>query len=228
MAYFYHYPMKLIPVVEFAPTYYQTKHHEMPDCSGQNCFDEWDTYWKNSLADSGIIGLEPYEKGSWLVETERLLDYNKALEHMLRNHMLYVDLDKVGNVFEHVSALPGGYILEITETIQVYPQCCGSLKDISEWKRASEYVDREEATLWIGHPSLMVSAIDQEHLRIRKTAEYHEPAEPVILELKRSDLKTAILDAEKKLSRFQQVLLPILRKIMPENAEEGLKVLING
>lgn len=61
--------MNLLPVVEFAPMYYQTKHHEMPDYKGQDCGEQWDTYWKNSLADSGIIGLEPYEKGSWLVET---------------------------------------------------------------------------------------------------------------------------------------------------------------
>lgn len=74
----------------------------------------------------------------------------------------------------------------------------------------------------------MVSAIDEGHLRLRRTAEYGEPEEPVIFALNRSDLKSAIADAEEKLSKFQQVLLPILRKIIQNNAEEVLQVLING
>lgn len=204
--------MNLLPVVEFAPTYYQTKHHEMPDCKGQDCRDEWDTYWKNSLADSGIIGLEPYEKGSWLVETEKLLDHNQALELMLGKQLSNADPESTKDVKEHFSALPGGYVLEINQTIRVCPECCGSLQDIHEWKSASEYVKSEEEMLWIGHPWLMVSAIDEGHLRLRRTVEYGEPEEPIIFDLKRSDLKSAVADAEEKLSKFEQVLLAILSR----------------
>ncbi|MBW4649244.1 MAG: hypothetical protein KME06_11130 [Kastovskya adunca ATA6-11-RM4] len=202
--------MNLLPVVEFAPTYYQTKHHAMPECSKWNCCDDWDAYWKNSLADSGIISLEPYAKGLWLVETEELLNHNKAIELMLQKHLI----DSKGNIKEDFSALYGGYILEINETFQIYPECCGSLKDIHEWKDISKWTDSQETMLWIGHPWLMVSAIEEEYLQFRRTAEYGEPPKPVIFKVKRSDLKLAVAGAEEKLFNFQQFLLPILRKIM--------------
>ena len=146
---------------------------------------------------------------------------------MLSKYLTNVDPDKVVDTLDQLSALAGGYVLEITETIRVYPECCGSLKDIHEWKSASKYVKSEEEVLWIGHPWLMVSAIDEGHLRIRRTAEYGEAIEPVIFEIKRSDLELAVADAEEKLSKFQQVLLPIM-KIMRNNAQEVLQVLING
>jgi hypothetical protein len=64
--------MKLIPVVDFSPTYFQTQEHEMPESSSPNAINEWHHYWKESLTDSGITNLEPYKTGSWLVEVVKL------------------------------------------------------------------------------------------------------------------------------------------------------------
>ncbi|MCU0537897.1 MAG: hypothetical protein MUD14_28765 [Hydrococcus sp. Prado102] len=172
--------------------------------------------------------MKPYKKGSWLVATEELIYHDRALEILLDKRLSQIDFDSTKDLAEQLNALPGGYILEITKTIQVYPQCCGGLENIIEWKEASKYLKNEETTLWIGHPWLMVSAIDEEHLRLRRTAEYNEPEELVILELKRSNLRSAIVDAEKKLSEFQQVLLLILKKIVPNQAEEAVQLLVYG
>lgn len=224
----FNHQIKLLPVVEFEPTQYQIKTHAMPDCLEWNCSDELDTYWKNSLADSGIIGLEPYTKGSWLVETERLLNHDKAIELMLTKHLTNFESDSVEHIGEEFVALHGGYIFEVTETLQIYPRCCGSLKDIHEWKNICEWVDNQETMLWIGHPWLMASAIDEEFLQVRRTAEYGEPPTPVIFKVKRSDLKLAVAGAEEKLLKFQQFLLPILSKIMQNNIEEAIKILVYG
>lgn len=220
--------MKLVPVVEFEPADYQIHHYEIPEGLGRDYLDEWHRYWQNSLADSGIIDLKPCQKGSWLVTIEELIDRDRVLEILLYKYFNKIDLNSTEDLEEQLGSLSGGYILEVTETIKIFPECCGDLGNISEWKNASEYLKREETMLWIGHPWLMVSAIDEEHLRIKRTAEYGEPGEPVILELKRSDLRSAIVYAEKKLSEFQQILLPILKKIIPNQAEEAMKLLIYG
>ncbi|MBD1921417.1 hypothetical protein H6F77_09980 [Microcoleus sp. FACHB-831] len=220
--------MNLVPVVEFRPTEYQTKHHEMPENSKANSLELWDAYWRNSLADSGIITLEPYANGSWLVETEILLNNKKTIELMLIKHLTNFKSGLIKSISEEVGALYGGYILEIDEKLKIYPECCGSLKDIQEWKDISEWEDSQETTLWIGHPWLMVSAIDEEYLQFRRTAEYREPPKPVIFQVKKSDLKLAIRIAEDNLFKFQEVIWPILRNIIPKNAEEVLKILVYG
>ena len=204
--------MNLIPVIEFEPGYYSIKDYKIPEYKD---IDGWDKYWKNSLADVGVIGLEAYKKGSWFVETEKLIEHYQAIEIMIQNRLSSIEPDPELDLIEQLISLNGGYILEVDETNIIYPQCCGGLEDLQEWKDASEYLGDTEKTLWIGHPWLMVSAINEEYLKIRRTAEYGEPPEPVTFELSRNDLKLSIIEAENKLRRFQQVVLPILKKIIP-------------
>lgn len=216
--------MNLLPVVEFEPGYYQTQDHEIPEYGAT---DARVAYWKNSLADSGIIGLEPYAKGSWFVETEKLLSHLEAIEIMLKIKIkYYLDNFEIEDLRDNISSLPGGYILEVNEHIQIYPQCCGRLEDIYEWKRACDWISQEEMTLWIGHPWLMVSSTNSEVLQFRRTSEYKEPPEPVIFNVKRDDLKLAVISAEKKLLRFKQVMLSILEKLLPSQAQDIIDVLI--
>ncbi len=47
-------------------------------------------------------------------------------------------------------------------------------------------------------------------------------------ELNRNDLKLSIAEAENKLAKFQQVVLPILKEIIANNAEEVLKIFLKG
>lgn len=138
----------------------------------------------------------------------------------------YLDNFEIEDLRDNISSLPGGYILEVNEHIQIYPQCCGRLEDIYEWKRACDWISQEEMTLWIGHPWLMVSSTNSEVLQFRRTSEYKEPPEPVIFNVKRDDLKLAVISAEKKLLRFKQVMLSILEKLLPSQAQDIIDVLI--
>ena len=147
---------------------------------------------------------------------------------MLRKHLTNLKSGLIKGSPEEVVALYGGYILEIDEKFKIYPECCGSIKDIQEWKNISEWEDSQETMLWIGHPWLMVSAINEEYLQFRRTAEYREPPKPVIFKVKRSDLKLAVGIAENRLFKFKQFLLPILRNIIQNKAEEVLKILVYG
>jgi hypothetical protein len=217
--------MNLIPVIEFEPGLYSTNDYKIPKY--QN-IDGWDKYWKNSLADAGIIVLEAYKKGSWFVEIEKLIEHYQAIEIIIKNELAHIEADPELDLIEQLSSLYGGYILEVDETNIIYPQCCGRLEDLQDWKDASEYLENTEKMLWIGHPWLMVSAINEEYLKIRQTAEYGEPPEPVTFELSRNDLKLSITEAENKLAKFQQVVLPILKMMIPNNAEEVLTVLLKG
>jgi hypothetical protein len=217
--------MNLIPVIEFEPGLFTTKDYEIPKYQD---IDGWDKYWKSSLADAGIIGLQPYKKASWFVKTEKLIEHYQAIEIMIQNQLSSIEPDSELDLIEQLISLDGGYILEVDETNIIYPHCCGRLEDLQEWKDASEYLGDTEKTLWIGHPGLIVSAINENYLQIRQIAEYGKPPEAVTFELKRNELKLSIAEAESQLAKFQQVVLPILKKIIPNNAEEVLKVFLKG
>lgn len=200
--------MKLIPVVEFEPFAFQTVERESPiDCSNDDP-QSWDDYWRNSLADGGITNIEPYEMSSWFVEVSKLTP--KIVEILL--NITYKVQDKTATSLEEMElgSLSGGYVLQVSKTVQITPQCCGGLEDIEDWETASNWMNTEEMMLWIGHPWLMVSSVDDRHLQIRRTAEYGQPKEPVLITIDRNELKKAIIVAREQLDIFKQVLLVAL------------------
>jgi hypothetical protein len=76
--------VRLTPVIELEPATFSTQAHpkETPE--------EWADYWRVSLADSGISGVNPIVPGSWHVSTS---DFTVSqLEKVLR---VIVD-DRVG------------------------------------------------------------------------------------------------------------------------------------
>ena len=144
--------MKLIPVVEFAPTLFQIGEYDIPDGEAE----EWDLWWRNSLADSNIIGLDPYLIGSWLVEVNKLTP-------LIVEILLSKQYDSSVKSVEF-SAFEGGYILEDGARLLVLPHCCGSLQDTRDWEDASDWMGTDETPLWIGHPGFMVSSKDSLYL----------------------------------------------------------------
>jgi hypothetical protein len=200
--------LKLIPVVEFEPSFFQLQEREMPDE-----FHKWDNWWKDSIADSGITGLNPYPIGCWSTEITKLtpgiieIFLNKIYDI---NNAIKIDLEEIG-----MGSLRGGYVLEVSDTVRIKPECCGDLGAIKEWDAASDWTNAKEMTLWIGHPWLEVSSIDDRYLKIRRTAEYGEPEEPVIITVNRTELKAAIIDAKKQLDNFKQLLFIALPSIFP-------------
>lgn len=148
--------LKLIPVVEFEPSFFQSPDRENPIYSNNDEPQDFADYWKNSLADSGIVGIDPYLEYSWFVDVSRLTP--EIVKILLNKRYEY---DEESNEF---SSLSGGYILEEGTTLLATPHCCGSLIDISEWENACDWTGSDETSLWIGHPWLMVSCIDYHSL----------------------------------------------------------------
>lgn len=218
--------MKLIPVVEFEPATYQKHKHISPAGTIDENRDEWAAYWKASLADSGIEGLEPYAPGSWLVRVEAI-HQPIVIEQLLKRHLAHVESTPDATTVDYVQALSGGYVFETDETI-IYPQCCGDLGDIHEWKKAVSFSNEGEEMLWIGHPWLMMKSIDDTSIQIRETDEYDELAMLEPITLQRTLLQTAIDVAEAELAHFHQRIAPVVRELVPHEHEIVLDVLVYG
>lgn len=208
--------MQLIPVVEFEPFAFQAVERESPTDDDRQ---SWDDYWHNSLADSGITDIDPYQRGSWFVEVDKL---TPAIVEILL-HKTYKVCDRTAtNLEEMISgSLSGGYVFEVSNTVQITPQCCGDLADIKGWETASNWMNAEEMMLWIGHPWLMVSSIDDRHLQIRRTSEYGEPEQPVLITIDRHEFKKAIIVAKEQLDIFNQVLVEALPNVFPHLLQDS-------
>jgi hypothetical protein len=60
-----------------------------------------------------------------------------------------------------VMGVDGGYIIEVSEAVTITHRCCSDLGNIEEWDKAANWIESVETMLWIGHPWLLVSSIDQ-------------------------------------------------------------------
>lgn len=49
--------MELIPVIEFEASRFTEREYEYPQKSREEDSKEWELYWKRSLVDAGIIGI---------------------------------------------------------------------------------------------------------------------------------------------------------------------------
>lgn len=208
--------LKLTPVVEFEPYFFQSKDRESPIDSISDTPQDWADYWKNSLADSGILDIDPYWECSWFIEVSKLTP--EIVEILLNKR--YKSNVESGKFY----SLSGGYVLESETTLLATPHCCGSIRDISEWEAASIWTGTDEMYLWIGHPQLMVSSIDDRHLQITETYEYNRPEEPETFIVDRDELKVAIIDAKKQLEKFKQVLSIAVVKVCPHLSENAIEI----
>ena len=210
--------LQLIPVIEFEPGKFQSEDSELWNMYDDDDPKGWNNYWRNSLSESGITNLEPYETNSWLVETNKLT--SEIVEVLLKKTHEIED-DSITDPEEMgVGPLSGGYVLEVSDTVQITPNCCGGLENIKDWEEASNWMDTKETDLWIGHPQLYVKSLDCHTLQIRRTAEYGEPEEPVFITIDRHELKAAITDARKQLEIFRQVILFALPNVFPHLFKE--------
>ena len=200
----------LIPVMEVEPSHFQRVNRESPNVTARANPEAWDEYWFGSLADSGIRDLKPYEPGSWLVPLAGI-EPNESMVQLMRAEIEAMEYHLSNLRKDDIGSIGGGYALEVDGTAAVYPQCCGALDNISEWERFSLSDNTEEEMLWIGHPWLMVKSISSTLLEIRKTAEYGEPEEPVVIRLSKAGLQAAVETARDELSEFCLTL----RKVLP-------------
>ncbi len=110
------------------------------------------------------------------------------------------------NEYHRMMELEGGYILEVSNSVEILPRCCSNLGTIGGWEEASRWTSSEEMLLWVGHPSLLVSAVDSQYILIREEDE-DRSIDPVELIINRNELKLAIIDTRKQLNDFSKLII---------------------
>lgn len=196
--------IKLTPVIEFFPTDFSRQDRKMPD-GGAACA-EWEPYWKSCLADSGVKGLNPIERGSCYVATSEI-----TAEQLAR--ALPVFLEDCGGLAELHDAdsrpiLSGGLALSAyRHGILVLPTCCSDLSNLESWQTAAGYTGLSWEMLWIGHPWLSVK-FQQPWLVLSDLHESDDPEARWMVDP--ADLRNAITAAEEELNRFKEQLAQVL------------------
>jgi hypothetical protein len=194
--------VELMPVIELTPGTFSTHERSSPSGSGLDLPEEWNRYWLDSLADSGVVGLNPIRLWSWLVPTRQLTDA------VVLNRILTVLVREWGgpDVFSDPDMKPvlnGGLALRNNDDLLVAPTCCSDLGNLSDWKQALEYRQSSWKMLWIGHPWLSVR-FDGKRLVL---SDLHESDSPVARwTISHEDLGRAVAEAEAELEVFAQRL----------------------
>lgn len=147
--------IELIPVLQFEPSAFAADDRPGPSGRYQDIPEEWYPYWLESLADSGITGLVPIQRGSWHVATREFTDLaplRKVLE------VIFQKLSEKGFVDQpDGTPLLGGLALRSqSQNVLIEPTCCADLGNVADWRKAAAYRQAEWRTLWIGHPWLSV------------------------------------------------------------------------
>jgi hypothetical protein len=171
--------------------------------------EQWNRYWLDSLADSGIVGLVPLWLGSWLVPTRQFTD-----PAILRKLLAATLQDSGGQEAladpDDKPALDGGLALHQGAELLAEPTCCGDLGNWSEWRESKEYRGSDWRMLWIGHPWLSVR-FEGELLVL---SEPHESAAPTARWFVRpADLDRAVDAAIAELKDFADRLRPVVAAV---------------
>ena len=146
--------IELIPVLELAPFDFAADDRSMPSRPYQEMPEEWYRYWLDSLADSGITGLMPVERGSWHVPTREFTD-PALLRRVL--DVIFQNLAEAGfSIDLECMPLLGGLALRSQSQVLVEPGCCADLGDLAGWRKAVDYRQVEWQSVSNGHHWVLV------------------------------------------------------------------------
>lgn len=184
--------VELVPVVELDPSTFATRDRPPPPANGPDQPAAWTQYWHDSLADGGVVGVEPLRPASWFVTVPQLRSpgtLGKILVGLLRS---WGGTEALADP-DGPPVLSGGLVLCHAGEILVEPGCCCDLGDLAEWKTAAAYRGLDWKMVWIGHP--WVSArFDGNRLVL---SEPHESAVPVDRwAVRPADLEAAVAAAQ--------------------------------
>jgi hypothetical protein len=198
--------VELIPVVELAPVAFATQERTSPSRSFREVPEEWHRYWLDSVADSGLTGLTPVQRGSWHVPTTEFADPDRL------RRLLEVIFREEGGIRslpdpEDVLPLNGGLALSSpSQGVAVEPTCCADLGNVADWRHVVECREAVWQTLWIGHPWLSVM-FQAPRLMI---SEPHESETPIARwALVPEQLERALVTAEAELERLAERIAAI-------------------
>jgi len=167
-----------------------------------------------------LTGLRPISPGSWFFSATAIAPSELAiiLENELSESGIPSFPDTDGEVEpdleERVSPLSGGLAVYDGETPLIEPSCCGDLGNLDDWRDAGREQSAEWQELWIGHPPLRFRVADDD-AEILETQEYDLPKNPRHFAVSAEKLSEAIVDAENKLQRFQEVVREALTTLAP-------------
>jgi len=211
--------LDLVPVLELEPMKFATREHPLPSGTGPEMPEAWHRYWLDSLADSGIMGLEPLPPGSWHVPTQRLSD--PALLH----RFLTVIIEEWGgtDIFTDPDSKPvlnGGLALFSGGELIARPTCCSDLGNLCDWRQATASRGANWQMLWIGHPWLSV----RYELPWLVISDLHESDMPTSRwAVNPDDLHQAVADAENELQAFALRMQPVLEAMGVVDVERNAR-----
>jgi hypothetical protein len=206
--------VRLVPVLELEPGRFATRERPLPSGSFREVPQEWDCYWRNALADSGIVGLTALRPGSWHVPTASLTDpalVERVLAAIVRDWGGAESLlDPDGK-----PVLDGGLALCQADEVLAEPACCVDLGNLSDWRQAAAYRGAGWQMLWIGHPWLSVR-YDGRWLVLSGPHESEDPAPRWAVTPE--DLERAVGQARAELERFADRLRPAVVALAGDEA----------
>lgn len=138
--------IEFIPLIELA-TVKDEESKKHPAGTSFTNTQEWDLYQQKELAKNYKHIPQPISKG---VYQYRLLDIQlDDLETAINLHVSDTEISQSCSLF-------GGYAISVDDNIELYPQCCGLLEEIQQWKKI--LTENFEAFYLLEcHPSPLIS-----------------------------------------------------------------------
>jgi hypothetical protein len=190
----------MVTVIELPPSSFSERPYPEGTTVGKEAREAW---WRASLADGGVTGLDPIAPGSWHVAVRQLIDV-QTLERVLEAHFRsYSDPDEPIGM-----PLSGGVALLTGGQVLLEPGCCSDLGDLANWEAVATEVWDGSRDLWTGHPHPLAQLLGA---RLLLTDATDDPAEPRY-SLDRPGLVAALVVAQEERVAFGERLLPIVRR----------------
>jgi len=117
--------IQLIPLVEL-PTLKDEQSMIHPAGTSLTNTSEWNEFQKRELAKNYNNIISPVVSGVYQYRLLELSDNN--LKELINLHISEFTIEECCSLF-------GGYGLEINGEIVLFPQCCGLLEEIKDWKK---------------------------------------------------------------------------------------------
>lgn len=129
----------------------------------------WEAYFTACMCDAGFPDCKSVSPGSHFVPALSIVR-QPIMERIVRNELDECgiagfpdsDGDVSDDVGDRVGSLSGGIAVVGPKGLLIEPQCCGELKDVSEWRGALSS-NATAGTIWVGHPELSFAAKNGVH-----------------------------------------------------------------
>jgi hypothetical protein len=205
--------IEFIPLIELA-TKKDAGSEKTPDGNSLTNPNEWNKYQVQELNKNYLKIPEPISPG---IFQYKLFDIDiEELERAINLHIGDTHINQSCSLF-------GGYAISINGTIELYPQCCGLLEEIQDWKNILND-DFEDFYLKECHPSPTVTKRDDQIIILCKD-EYETfipSTTKAKITLDYQEAKSAFLELLKKLTDFSTNLDSLSHKYGTKNISDIL------